>query len=146
MSKRTKKKKQAKHVENRVVERSHLVFYLRIFDDTNNSMLGHLADISTDGIMLISVAPIEADRDYRLRILLPKEVAGRLELVFEAKSCWCRPDPNPDFFISGFRFVEVDKEIVSQIKQLVNDFGREADEQIKDAKPPACNLTHTTGK
>ncbi|MGA7277684.1 MAG: PilZ domain-containing protein [Desulfocapsaceae bacterium] len=146
MSKRTKKKKQAKYVENRVVERNHLVFYLRIFDDANNSMLGHLADISTDGIMLVSVAPIEPDKNYRLRMLLPKEVAGRLELVFEAKSCWCRPDPNPDFHVSGFRFLEVDKEMVSQIMQLVHDFGREADQQIKDAQPPVCNLTHTTGK
>jgi hypothetical protein len=146
MSKRTKKKKQAKYVENRVVERNHLVFYLRIFDDATNSMLGHLADISTDGIMLVSVAPIEPDKNYRLRMLLPKEVAGRLELVFEAKSCWCRPDANPDFQVSGFRFLEVDKEMVSQITQLVHDFGREADQQIKDAKPPVCNLTQTTGK
>jgi c-di-GMP-binding flagellar brake protein YcgR len=146
MAKKTKKKQLTGRVENRVVERNHLVFYLRVFDDTNNSMLGHLADISTDGFMLVSVVPIEPEQNYRLRMLLPKEIEGRLELVFEARSRWCRPDSNPDFHLSGFRYLKVDKELVSQIMRLVYDFGREADQQTKDAKPPACNLTHTTGK
>ena len=72
--------------EKRAIARRHLVFYLRVFEDSTGKILGHLADISTNGIMLVSEKKIPVDRDYRLRIRLPKEVSGREELTFSATS------------------------------------------------------------
>ncbi len=132
--------------ENRSIERRHLVFYLRVFDGMSSKIIGHLTDISTGGLMLVSEKVIKADRDFRLRIKLPKEVVGRDEIVIEAKSCWSKCDSNPDFFISGFSIVGLDADLEKQIQLLVRDFSMEESLLKNNADRPACNLTHTTGR
>ena len=142
----TQKKQMSRQPEKRAIERRHLVFYLRVFDGTSNNILGHLADISTTGIMLVSEKAIKTDRDYRLRIKLPKEVVGRDEIIIDAKSCWSKPDCNPDFFISGFRISGLEADLEKQIHLLVRDFSMEESLLTQDTETPACNLTHTTGR
>ena len=36
--------------ENRRMKRWHVIYYLRIFDQDKGSLLGHLIDITTEGI------------------------------------------------------------------------------------------------
>ena len=148
-TKRILKKKQPKTAdrgERRVVDRGHLVFYLRVFDGENNRMHGHVTDISTDGFMLASDKKLAENKQFHLKMLLPKEVSGRVELNLEAKSCWCKPDANPDFYISGYQFMDLDEQAVRLVKKLIEDFSIEKSLQLKDTKTPACNLTHTTGR
>ena len=133
-------------IEKRAIARRHLVFYLRVFDEATGKILGHLADISEQGIMLVSEKKIKAERDFRMKIKLPKEVSGREELTFSATSCWCKQDSNPDFYICGFRITGFDHELGEQIQALIQDFSMEESLQLEKEKPPACSLTHTTGR
>ncbi len=43
----------------RKIERRYLVFYLRVFDGLSSKIIGHLVDITEEGIMLLSDSPIE---------------------------------------------------------------------------------------
>ncbi len=132
--------------EKRAIERRHLVFYLRVFDELSSKIIGHLADISAGGIMLVSEKAIKVDKDFRLRIKLPKEVVGRGEIVIDATSCWARPDSNPDFFVTGFKITALEADLEKQIQILVRDFSMEESLPKNNADTPACNLTHTTGR
>ncbi len=47
----------------RQLKRVHLIYYLRIFDNNSGNNIGHLVDITTQGIMMISEKPIPAGQD-----------------------------------------------------------------------------------
>lgn len=140
------KEQAGQKTEKRAIARRHLVFYLRVFDGTSDKIMGHLADISTKGIMLVSEKKIKTQSEHRLRIKLPKEFLGREELSFTATSRWCLRDSNPDFYITGFEITGVSNEIGAQIKALIRDFSMEDSLQPDKEEPPACSLTHTTGR
>ncbi len=110
-------------VEQRQVSRRHLVFYLRVFDGMSNRVVGHLMDISSNGLMLLSDEPVPVNEDYRLRMRLPTEVIGRDEILFGAISRWCRQDENPDFYITGFKIQDMDDETEKAVSQLIEEFG-----------------------
>lgn len=129
--------------DKRTVPRRHLVFYLRIFDGMSSNVLGHLVDISSRGVMLVSDAPIQENQDYRLRMRLPREINGRSEIMLEATSRWCKADSNPDFFITGFQIRRLDQEFAGYIQHLIEDFSIEEAKLNNGTDPPACNLTVT---
>ena len=146
MTKKKRSEKKTTTTENRTVERRHLVFYLRVFDKDSGRILGHLTDISTAGLMLVSEREIEIDTVFTTRLILPKEVSGRTELQLKIRCVWCRPDPLPEFHIAGFQFVEIDLEQKKLIDALNTEFSRETSLPPNHSEQPACNLTHTTGR
>ncbi len=146
MSSKKRPKKHSAMTENRTVERRQLVFYLRVFDLHSREIIGHLTDISTAGLMLVSEREIKKDAVYDVRLILPKEVSGRTELQLKIKCAWCRPDPLPEFHVAGFAFVEIDLEQKKLIDALNAEFGRQDSPSADHSDRPACNLTHTTGR
>ena len=146
MSVQNRKREEAVNSDSRTTERGHLVFYLRVFDLDEGGLLGHLTDISTDGIMLVSNRAIKAGRTLNIRLILPKEVAGRTEVAFAVKSLWSRIDANPEFHINGFQFEQIDREQATLINLLNKEFSRERSLAADYLERPACSLTHTTGR
>jgi PilZ domain len=112
-----------KRAEQRKVVRRHLVFYLRVFDGMSSRVVGHLMDISENGLMILSDEPVAVNEEYRLRMHLPWEMAGSEEIIFGATSRWCRPDENPDFFLTGFRIQDIESEARQLISYLIEEFG-----------------------
>ena len=106
-------------------ERRHLVFYLRVFDGMSDRVIGHIADISSAGLMLISDKPVEVNENYRLRLKLPAELGEKEEILINATSRWCKPDLNPDFYITGFQLYDLSKELEAHLQKLVEEFSFE---------------------
>lgn len=106
----------------RGVERRHLVFYLRVFDGMGSKVIGHIVDISAQGLMLISDDPVPLNEQYRLRMRLPAEIADKDEIMINATSRWCKKDVNPDFYITGFQIHDLTPEIEKYILRLIEDF------------------------
>lgn len=134
-----------KRPDKRSVPRRHLVFYLRVFDGMSHRVLGHLADVSDRGMMLVTDREVAQDIAFRLRMRLPREIGGRSEIVFNAISRWCKPDSNPDFFLVGFEIPQLNNEYAQHIRQLIADFSMEDNDSQTSQEPPACSLTHTHG-
>jgi hypothetical protein len=107
----------------RRLKRSHLIYYLRVFDRTTNQILGHLVDITPEGAMLISEQTIPIATRYQLRMMLPAEIFGREHLDFEAESLWSKHDINPDFHDTGFRLVNVEVKDIAVISRLIDEYG-----------------------
>lgn len=108
--------------EMRGVERRHLVFYLRVFDGMSSKVIGHIVDISAQGLMLISDNPVPINEEYRLRMRLPAEIGDKDEIIIDATSRWCKQDVNPDFFITGFQIFNLTTDIEKYILCLIDDF------------------------
>lgn len=115
--------REKKGMEQRSVSRRHLAFYLRVFDGMSSRVVGHLLDISPKGLMLLCDEAVAVNEEYRLRMRLPQEVGGSEEILFQAVSRWCRPDDNPDFFITGFQIQDLQGEAEASLSQLIEEFG-----------------------
>jgi hypothetical protein len=109
--------------ERRLLKRRHLIFYLRVFDSKNNKLLGHLVDITAQGMMLISEKPCEVNATYELKMALPTKMGQMKSFTFKAKSLWCDKDINPDFYDTGYQILDLDLEAVKIIEELISDFG-----------------------
>jgi hypothetical protein len=109
--------------DKRKLKRVHLIYYLRLFDNESGNHLGHLVDITTQGIMMISEEPVPIGKDYSFRMLLPGNITGREEINFGARCLWCRKDFNPDFYVSGFQIEDISPREVKTVTALINNYG-----------------------
>jgi len=107
----------------RQLKRVHLIYYLRIFDTDNGDVIGHLADITPQGIMIISEAPITEGKEFSFRMQLPGMVSGREEVHFSARCLWCKQDYIPDFYISGYQIKDITPQETKTITALINSYG-----------------------
>jgi hypothetical protein len=106
----------------RKYERRHLVFYLRVFDGMSSRVIGHIADISQQGLMLISDDPVPVNENYRLRLRLPAEIGETGEIIINGTSRWCKPDVNPDFYVTGFQLYDLSDNLQKYLLKLVDEF------------------------
>jgi len=109
-------------VEKRKLKRRHLIYYLRVFDQTTGELLGHLVNISPAGIMLIREEPLETEKQFHLGMKLPVDIFGKEELSFRAESVWCKRDVNPAFFDVGFKILDLAWDDATVIKELIDRF------------------------
>ncbi|MCK5323642.1 MAG: PilZ domain-containing protein [Desulfobulbaceae bacterium] len=109
--------------DGRTLKRRHLIFYLEVFNEDNDELLGHVVDITTKGIKLISEHPIKTKQTFKLRMTLPKEQFRETSLRFEAVSMWSEKDVNPSFLVTGFQAVNLDEDASRIITNLVNLLG-----------------------
>ena len=94
--------------ENRKVERRAFTDFMQVLDAFTAKLIGHLADISHEGFKMDSQHPIPPEKDFRMFINLPKEIADKSMLVISARSKWCMPDPyNPTSYMVGFQIVNM---------------------------------------
>jgi hypothetical protein len=109
--------------ERRRLHRRHILFYSRVYDRKTGVFLGYLGNMNAGGLMIISEEPIVTDQTYLLRIDLPDDIYTRPVLNFEAKSVWCRPDVDPNFYNTGFQLVDISDEGQKIIAQIIDDYG-----------------------
>lgn len=108
--------------EKRQVERTYLAFYLRVFDGAGSKVMGHLVNISSNGLMLLSDFPIPVNEDYKLRMRLPSELVKNGEILFNAVSRWCQNDINPEFYLTGFQLHDISPTLRDDILALIDEF------------------------
>ncbi len=92
--------------------------FCRICDHANDKSLGCLIDISEGGLKIMGEKPIFEGRIYRLSVIMHKEIDGSKTLELNAKCLWNRRSSNPNFYFSGFQFIEVDKKTLDRIIQF----------------------------
>lgn len=109
--------------DRRTLHRRHLIYYLKVFERDTDELLGHLVDITEEGLMLVSENCAEEGRLVKMKMLLPREIEGKEQIEFDARSMWCRKDVNPSLFGVGFKFEYVDVLSRQIIFELIHEFG-----------------------
>lgn len=117
-------------------KRWQLVSLLRVYDFGTGELIGHLFDVTSEGIRLISEQPIPIERHFHLRMDLPDpeqssesqadkslscEPLSSEPLLLDARSIWSKKDINPNFWDTGFQLLEVTDETKSRIEHLINE-------------------------
>ncbi len=107
--------------ENRKMKRWHVIYYLRIFDQDTDSLLGHLVDITIEGMKMVSEETIPSKKDFRLKMEVPLESGKAEEVLFRARSLWSKKDTNPDFYATGFNLENLNTDAIKVIQALIAD-------------------------
>ncbi len=111
-------------MQTRHQQRKHLFLYLEVLDQDSGKMLGHLGDISSQGMMIIAEHPLPLYQTLKLRLNLPDTgefSKNYLNITVETR--WTRPDINPQLHCIGCQFQEVaedDLPIIEQVGALLS--------------------------
>jgi len=105
--------------ERRTTPRKKFDYYLRVMDDDTQEMLGHMVQVSAQGLQLETIKPLPTEKDYYLRLELTPELADRPFIIFIGHSKWCKIDLiQPNLYHIGFSIAEImpdDREIFLRI-------------------------------
>jgi hypothetical protein len=105
-------------IDERNQERWLLVNNLRVFNAENNEILGHLMNVTTEGIMLISEQPLAVDAEFQLKmaVSIGDETA---DIELDARSIWTKADDDPHFYKTGLQFTLCSEESIQAISSLI---------------------------
>lgn len=121
MSNLAEEPKKSRIIIKRSQERWNLVRYLRVTKAENNETVGHLVDVTTEGMMLISENSIPLHQTYNLRMEIPTEDDIPQMIALTAESLWTKKDVNPAFHDTGFRLINPSKRAVNAITKLIEE-------------------------
>ena len=109
--------------DRRRSERHNLIMYLRVHDQSSGELLGHVVDLSTGGLMLVSDTPFKPKSIYKLGVALPYTEQADSVVEIDVECRWCGPDINDDYYDVGFRFIYPTAELRELIAGLIEDVG-----------------------
>ncbi len=111
-------------MEHRDTIRKHVFLYLEIFDRDTQQLLGHLGDISHDGLMIITERTLPLHERKNLRIKLPdSEEFTEAYLDVQVETRWIAPDANPEIQCIGCLFTHVnpaDEALIRQVGEVLS--------------------------
>lgn len=128
--------KKIQHVdERRNLERKDFSYYMQVFDNGTQELVGHLADIGSGGFKLDSQNPIPINRDFRFRMELPRELADQPSIVFLARSKWCKVDPfDPCIFNTGFQLINISVGCFEIFNRMIEKYGKTHEDKPIDLR------------
>ncbi len=109
--------------EYRTKKRRHLLYYLTVIDGETEEPVGFLVDITTNGLMIMSDAPIETEKFFHLKILLQTELTEKEYLNFDAVSKRSVKGVNSDFYDTGFELIDLTREDFKEIEEIIEALG-----------------------
>jgi len=110
-------------LERRKTKRRSISYYLRIIDSGTNQIIGHLADITLQGLKVDSQKAIQVPKMYRLRIYSTADVSDKDYIEFDASARWCHVDPlEPGLFVIGFEIIKIDPHEKGIVQRIVDKY------------------------
>ncbi len=105
--------------ESRNLTRKYPIYYLRVHDRRNDSLIGRVVDLTTDGIRLVCDEPIKPGTNLQCKISLPGRGNRSGEVPFDAVTVWTNRDLNPDFYDTGCRLTSATPETTNAINRII---------------------------
>lgn len=92
---------------------------LNVSETSSGVLLGQLVNISEEGLMLVSSAPLATGRTYHLTIPLSAEGLNDSSIRLIAESLWCEDANSSGTFWTGFQIVDISEEDQQVLRQIV---------------------------
>jgi len=108
--------------EKERLKRHRCKVFFRVINEETQEVIGHLVDLTVQGLRLISEKPVNPDAIFLLRLVLPVEIDGTMEFSLPAISRWCTKDNISGFYNAGFEFRKVPLKTVRLIEKVIGEF------------------------
>lgn len=93
-----------------------------VYELRSYRQIGELADLSIDGIRLLSAKPVSRGELLECRVKLPRKVFEEEYLVLSARCMWCKRYQGGERFESGYRLEHVSEQDSAIILHLLIHF------------------------
>jgi len=104
--------------------RRTLIYYLDVINEANNSVIGKLADITLNGLLILSDDPLPKGLSGTFSIKMPPGLAYKNHnLLINGKIKWIKQDEKTTLYYSGLEFSNMNLELEKLIKALINRIG-----------------------
>ena len=115
------------------LERKDFSYFMQVFNEETQELVGHLADIGSGGFKLDSLKPIPPEEDIKFRLNLTSEVAQKPVMVFVARSKWCKTDPlDPFCYNIGFQLISIHPEDIEIFNRMIEKYGAKHKQTLID--------------
>lgn len=108
--------------DQRQIERHQLSSYLAVYNARTGRSMGQIGNLSTSGLMLISLLPVMVGHIFDMQVRIPEGEGERI-MNFQALSHWCQADVSPGHFDSGFSIVSNQREF-SELGRMLERYFR----------------------
>ncbi|HAJ80355.1 MAG TPA: hypothetical protein DCO75_11360 [Fibrobacteres bacterium] len=108
--------------EKRKFRRRSLVYNFKVMDMATGASVGRLANLSPEGLMLITTDRMMNNPEMKLSIVLPEKISGKNCIECKAKCMWCKSAVNSDFFEAGFQLTEIPDEDLAAIVIVITKY------------------------
>jgi hypothetical protein len=108
--------------ERRDSERTRAGFQAEIRRADTGDVVGHLADISEGGLMLVGDRSLKVDEIVGLAIELPRDAGKASSVEIEARVCWIQPEVEPGMLAVGLEWTDpaaAASETVKRMRRLL---------------------------
>lgn len=93
--------------ERRLHDRHNNSLDVEVFELHTGKRLGRVVDLSADGFMLFSDAPLNADELFECRLVSEQLVSGVGEILLGADCLWSRPGADGLHCWAGFHIIDL---------------------------------------
>ncbi|MFH2129698.1 MAG: PilZ domain-containing protein [bacterium] len=90
------------------------------YRENHDGTASHLADISTDGMMLISKHPVQTSIIMPLRVEVTDEVSPDGELRVTTQIVRCSKDKNIDDYHTGCKLIDLSNSSLEMIQRMID--------------------------
>ena len=119
-------------MEKRKLDRRKFSYYMRVLDATTEKLVGHLVDISANGLKVDSQSSIPLNVDFMIRMDIPVEISNTKFITFAARSKWCKPDRfDPTSYNVGFQIMAIQASARDIFARLFEKYGTQMDSNNK---------------
>lgn len=110
-------------IEKRQQHRVHLFYQLGVFNRESEDYVGHLVDITIDGIRILNKTPFDTGTVYPFRLDLANMGSLEQQLDFDAECIWQEREFASGVCNSGFKIIKIAKKDREIIEFLIEQFG-----------------------
>ena len=114
--------------DRRNSRRWNLLLFVPVWDTNSNNILGYIADISEDGILVFSAKPFELNKTFSMTIRLQDLKRAFIDqnitnerILFHVESRWVDIEVKPFFNRTGFAFVNLSDDASNTIYNITRN-------------------------
>jgi hypothetical protein len=93
--------------------------YFDVIDQDKKESVGHLVDLTLEGIKIVGDKEIEKGGIFNFMIDLPKEVRGVHQIILKTQCVWCNRESDAEIYFAGFRILSITPPFVEIIETLI---------------------------
>lgn len=108
--------------EQRKLERRNFILDIEVINRDSGETLGNIGDITTEGVMIVSDYPLEAETMFKLKVTLPEEAGEKLEIPINATSIRCQKTIHENIYFTGFKLNTLSEENRLKIEYLIEEY------------------------
>ena len=111
--------------EKRRSRRFQVSYFVRIFADGIDDVMGHIVDVSTTGMRILSDRSLVPDSDYVLFVDLEKVEGFGKDIAFNARCVWFSEDEDSGAYHNGMHLQDISEKEQVIIDRLIESLSKE---------------------